>query len=97
MKTATKTIDLNGIEIAIPVGSMDKPSELTETIMKAAQDPRGWKYPIRPFVTTNKGLAEDYAYCLNWYVGGHEMIETWTTDGTQYIVSSLGYYHYVGA
>ena len=97
MKAATKTVEIQGIRIAIPTGSMDKPTVESEQIMKEHQDPRGWKYPIRPFTTTNQSEAEDYSYCLNWYVGGHEMQIIESPTGTQWTISSRGYYHYIGA
>ena len=97
VKAQTKQVEIDGIAINIPVGSMDPPTAESEQIMREHEDPRGWKWPIRQMVTDSKDVADDYAYCLNWYVGGHERIETWTTDGTQYVVSSKGYYHYIGA
>ncbi len=95
MQTTTKTID--GIQIAISCGSLDLPSDESRKMMESQQDIRGWKFPISPAILTSKDTAEDYCYCLDFYLGGHEIVETWTTEGTQWIVSSKGYYHYVGA
>jgi hypothetical protein len=98
MKAQTKTVEIQGIEIAIPVGSMDKPSAESERIMKVSQNPANWKLPLSPYHTYDKSLADDLCYCYNWYFGGHE-IEAVQYDkfGTLYRVSSKGYYHYVGA
>ena len=94
-----RQVETQGIKINIPVGSMDKPSAESERIMRDHQDPRGWKYPIRAFFTSDKSLAEDYAYCLDWFVGGHELdiVESAPELGDLYRVTSKGYYHYVGA
>jgi len=101
-----KAEDGEAVTIRIPVGSMDRPTAESEKIMKAHEDPRGWKYPIRPYMTLSQSEAEDYAYCLNWYCGGHESRTEERTIkldsgtklvGTVYIVSSKGYYHYVCA
>lgn len=106
MKAATRNVEIEGITVAVPVGSMDKPTAEAEKIMKAHQDPRGWKYPVRAYETLSKSEAEDLAYCLNWYLGGHEMRKVERSVqlasgtilvGTVYIVSSKGYYHYIGA
>lgn len=96
-KVAKQVVSIEGIEIAIPVGCLQEPSTLVKSIMSRHEDPRGWKFPIKPFVTSDEALAREYADCLDFYVGGHEIIETWTTVGTQYVVASKGYYHYVGA
>jgi len=95
MQTTTRTID--GIQVVIPVGSLDRPSDECRKIMEASQDHRGWKYPIQPASFGSKDAADDYAYCLDFYMGGHETREVWTTFGTRYVVTSKGYYHYVGA
>ena len=98
----TRTVEVKAedgfaVAIKIPVGSMDPPTEKSVLIMTVHQDSRGWKYPIKAFVTTDRGEADDYAYCLNWYCGGHELETVKKPEGTFYVVSSKGYYHYVGA
>ena len=97
MKAATKTVEIQGIKLEIPVGSMDKPSAESETIRKASQNPSNWKLAVTPYHTYDKGLAEDLAYCYDWYFGGHEAETIQTSRGTLYGISSKGYYHYVGA
>ncbi len=98
MKAPTKTVEIQGIKIAIPVGSMDKPTPESERTMKEHEDPRGWKYPIQPYVTYSKSEADDLAYCYNWYLGGHERETRVDSKFKVYhIVSSKGYYHYIGA
>ena len=85
------------VQLAIPVGSMDKPSERSEHIMRLHEHPHNWKLPILEYRTTDKSEAEDYGYCLNWYCGGHEIETIYAASETIYVVSSKGYYHYVGA
>jgi len=64
-------------------------------MMERNQDERGWKYPLRPFVTSDYNLAIEYASCVDFYMGGHEL----KFDGVAnvFTVTSKGYYHYVGA
>lgn len=99
MKAATKTITIEGSPIAleIPVGSMKPPNGLSEMIVQDMQSPKGWKWPTKPFTTFDQSLADDVAYCLDWYLGGHE-VETFEQNGqTGYRLTSKGYYHYIGA
>ena len=52
-----------------------------------------WKYPTKAYKTTDINLAYEIAEVLGFYLGGFEL----DSDGESYSVSSLGYYHYVGA
>lgn len=96
-KSATTTVEIQGIEIAIPVGSMDPPTAEAVADMNTIENAENWKLATGIFSTTNKDRAENLCYALDWYLGGHEMIETWSTDGTEFLVCSKGYYHYIGA
>ena len=96
-KAATVVKTIEGIEIAIPVGSMDPPSAESVRIMNASVDPANWKNPVSPYHTYDKSLADDLAYCYDWYFGGHELdVVEHNKYGTLYRVASNGYYHYVG-
>ena len=54
-----------------------------------------WKYPIKAYTTKDRELAVDIAEAFDYYLGGSEFQVT--NDGKFYAVSSLGYYHYIGA
>ena len=96
MQYTQKTID--GLTINIPVGSMDKPCEFGEAVVKLIQHPGNWKLSTGEFETSDIDKAERVAYALDWYMGGHEMREETEKGGvTNYVVSSKGYYHYIGA
>lgn len=75
-----------------------KPSEFVQAVLKTLEDPRGWKYPIRPIVCDNEQTARDIAAGMDFYYGGHELIQNNDTDGKQsWVVASRGYYHYIGS
>lgn len=97
MKARTRQIEVGGIKMNVPVGSLDKPTEDSERRFGASQDPENWKNPVSCYHTFNRSDAEDLAYCLDFYCGGHELTEVTTEKGLLYGVSSKGYYHYVGA
>ena len=99
MKAATQTMTIDGIQIAIPTGSMDPPTALCNKWFDEHQDPTNWKLATKPFVTTSPDVARDFAYTLDWYCGGHEMRnEQSHWGGTPvWVVTSKGYYHYIGA
>ena len=52
-----------------------------------------WKFPTEIYKTSDVKLAGEISIGLDFYLGGSEG----TCDGKFYSVSSLGYYHYVGA
>ncbi|MDE2095721.1 MAG: hypothetical protein KGL39_00560 [Patescibacteria group bacterium] len=94
----TKQVKIDGIKVNIPVGSLDKPSDETQRITKDCEDPRGWKYPQKPYYTYDLSLVRDLCYCYDFYLGGHEVqVIRWDEFGTLYRVTSKGYYHYIGA
>lgn len=96
-KAQTKRVEIEGITINIPVGSMDTPSEWSQEIMRQHSDSRGWKFAVSEYCTYDRGEADDLAYCYDFYLGGHETIEEVCGGRTLYRVSSKGYYHYIGA
>ncbi len=47
------------------------PSQFVQTVLKALEDSRGWKYPVRPIVCDNKQTATELAAGMDFYYGGH--------------------------
>lgn len=88
----TREVNVGEFTICVPVGSMDEPTERVKSIVTAMYA-KNWKMPTAPFATRDRSLADDVAYGLDWYLGGHEMAE----NNGEFTVTSLGYYHYVGA
>lgn len=99
MTAATTVHEIEGIEIRIPVGSLDRPTEQCDRWFAEHQDKTNWKLATRPFVTTSREVALDFAYTLDWYLGGHEIAESQSAYGGTpvWVVTSNGYYHYIGA
>jgi hypothetical protein len=93
-KVPTRTVEVEGVKIEIPVGSMDEPTQEVKDLIQQIQDSTNWKLPVRAFKTRSVELAQDVAYGLDWYMGGHEME---VRDDGWIIVTSKGYYHYIGA
>ena len=57
-----------------------------------------WKYPIKKYTTNDRELVVDIARIFDYYLGGSEIKTSVDTIYNEvYSVSSLGYYHYVGA
>ena len=93
-KMQTTQVTIEGVAINIPVGSMDEPTQTVKDIVNAMQNQSNWKLATSAFKTMNLDMAEDVAYGLDWFMGGHEM----NVDSDGYIVvTSKGYYHYIGA
>lgn len=64
-----------------------------KTLFELLQSPEGWKYPTKAIKVATLPEAQKVADALTFYAGGAEILEV--LDGL--IVSSRGYYHYVGA
>ena len=74
------------------------PSQFAQDVLKSLEDSRGWKYPIRAIVCDSEQTACELADAMDFYYGGHEMIQSNDTAGKEsWVVGSRGYYHYVGA
>ena len=62
-----------------------------------------WKFPIKAFKTLDGKFAKEIADVFYFYLGGSEFevetIHDSKVDGLVplYLVSSRGYYHYIGA
>jgi hypothetical protein len=84
--------------VEVPAGSMDPPTDMGRKAMESVQDPTNWKLPTRELRCWNLEAAQEVAYAMDWYLGGHELrVETDADGRPDYVVSSRGYYHYVGA
>ena len=69
------------------------PVEMIDEIIDGMQDTRGWKYPMGPSSFSHESLAKDVYQRLIDTCGGAELIESHGLS----MVSTKGYYHYVGA
>jgi hypothetical protein len=78
--------------------TITEPREIIKALLKTFEDDRGWKYPIAAQRFTQEHLAFEVAAAMDFYYGGHEMTSHVNDAGeTVYVVSSHGYYHYIGA
>jgi hypothetical protein len=74
------------------------PSEFVQQVLKVLEDPRGWKYPLKPIVCDNEQTAREIAAGMDFYYGGHELVQNNDASGKEsWVVGSRGYYHYIGA
>ena len=74
------------------------PSQFVQDVLKVLEDPRGWKYPLRSIACDNEQSARDIADGMDFYYGGHEMIQGKDSQGKEsWVVGSRGYYHYIGS
>lgn len=85
------------VEILIPAGSMDPPTQSAETDMRAVLNPKNWKLPTDNFVTDCLSTADDVAYAMNWHLGGCERSTRDEGGRILHVVRSKGYYHYIGS
>ena len=97
--TITATSDCGTeINIRVPAGSMDPPTNMGRAAMEGVQDLTNWKMPTRKLHCRSLGLAQEVAYAMDWYLGGHELQTVIDAAGVaDYVVSSKGYYHYIGS
>jgi hypothetical protein len=97
--TKTMTSDCGvEIKVRVPAGSMDPPTELGRRALESVQNPTNWKLPTRELHCRSIDTAMEVAYAMDWYLGGHELRTEIDAEGRpDYVVSSRGYYHYVGA
>lgn len=95
MQTVTKKI--GGLPIAVPAGSLDKPCEFGDAVVKAIQNQSNWKLSTAKFVTTDLAKANAVEYALDWYMGGHEIEVDASGEDIEFTVWSKGYYHHIGA
>ena len=78
--------------------TISTPSQFVQDVLKVLEDPRGWKYPVRPIVCDNERTAAEIAAGMDFYYGGHELIQNNDAAGKeQWVVGSRGYYHYIGS
>lgn len=78
--------------------TITEPREIIKAFLKTIEDARGWKYPIAAQWFVDEALALEVAAAMDFYYGGHEISSHDDGHGnTRWIVSSRGYYHYIGA
>ena len=78
--------------------TITEPSKTIQDTLKVLEDVRGWKYPIKPVTCRTESFARELAAAMDFYYGGHELDARRDLDGgIVWVVSSKGYYHYVGA
>jgi hypothetical protein len=78
--------------------TITEPREIIKAFLKTIEDVRGWKYPVAAQWFDNEALAIEVAAAMDFYYGGHEMSRHFNELGqARWVVSSKGYYHYVGA
>ncbi len=74
------------------------PTQAAIQLIDLAFDPSNWKLAVLPLRFEKLDLALQVAYGMDFYCGGHEWAEEHDANGKMtYVVSSKGYYHYVGA
>lgn len=78
--------------LALPIErfSVDAPQR---TLFESVQNPENWKYPTRPAKVASLPEAEALSRAISYFAGGSEI----TDLSSGYVVSSKGYYQYVGA
>jgi len=83
---------------------IEKYRELFATV----HDDENWKMPTKPFTTISRKEAEEMRDAIVWFCGGAEIRSEHVlvplhkdalvkTLAQAYVVTSHGYYHYVGA
>ena len=100
--TATTKIQVTAddgteITLVVPVGMPEYPTDRAEAFMASVEDKTNWKGATSLFETTWMEEAEELAYALDFYLGGHEESVVIVDGIAHYLISSRGYYHYIGA
>lgn len=90
----TDVAQVQGVNIRYPRHAPKEPSAAMQRVIIEMQNAKGWKYPTKKKVVADLKLANRIAEALEFYLGGAEILDL--GDG-RYQVSSLGYYHYIGA
>lgn len=101
-KVETKAVTVNAecgtpVTINVPVGAIVEPTAGYKAVFNDHCDPKNWKLPLKPARISSEAVAKAYADCVDFYCGGHEMTTSEINGEVMYIVTSKGYYHYVGA
>lgn len=78
--------------IILPSATIEKMT--ARAIMEAVTNPEGWKFATLPVMTDSEEAARKIEDAISYYCGGAEVDRV--NDET-FIVTSLGYYHYIGA
>ncbi len=75
------------------LASMDPETREKSRLMDLVKNPEGWKEPTIPFVTKSEKEANAMVDAISYFAGGAELSQV----GDKITVTSLGYYHYIGA
>jgi len=70
-----------------------RPTARGEMNYKIMLNQANWKFPTHVCRCECETLAYEIAAACDWYLGGHELTEA---NGV-YLISSKGYYHYIGS
>lgn len=72
-----------------------EPTKAAKAVMDDMLAPSNYKLPTqRVKIASGSVLLDQVAYCLDFYLGGHE---TKDLGNGLTEIGSLGYYHYIGA
>lgn len=63
-------------------------------IFEQVQNKENWKLATNPVIVRSKAMAEKVSDAIIFFVGGAEVKEVCSN---KFIVTSKGYYHYIGA
>ncbi len=79
--------------IAKELAGMSPERREKSRLMDLVKNPEGWKLPTIPFVTKSEKEADNMVDAICYFSGGAEK----SSKGDEITVTSLGYYHYIGA
>lgn len=75
-----------------------EPRSIVKAFLTGIEDPRGWKHPLPATWFAEEAFAKEVAAAMDFYYGGHEISHHVDEFGNhRWIVTSRGYYHYIGS
>jgi len=94
--TDQSTGEQSDIEMFLPESSAAEkiPDKEREAIINKYKNKENWKYPTQAAVVETEKEAQKIADVLTYYLGGAEIIPS---PSGRFIVTSKGYYYYIGA
>lgn len=94
----TQEMIIDGLCVIIPSETeTGTPSEALASVAKEMMNKKNWKLRTTcEFRTESLENAKKVGAALSFYLGGHEIRYEGGANG-EYIVTSKGYYHYIGA
>jgi len=106
LKTESRELvanDGSAVNVNVPIGPICEPAAHLRALVNSSYDPTNWKNEMMPFATSSFELALAYADAVDFYVGGHQMTNSSAACSPRYdaitvwVVTSKGYYHFIGA